>query len=212
MEGYLETVLRGIKQGCQGTDLQVGLILSLRRDSSAALAEETVNLALRYRERGVVGLDLSGDSTQGDGSGVFAALVRGRESGLPLTLHIGESPKETAEQQMLELTLLQPSRLGHAVYLCEEGISWIQANKTPVELCLTSAIKTGMIYQAHEHPALHWLQKGHPVAICTDDPLIFNTTLSQEYARVAEAAGLLPEELQENQAALQIYNFIPFAL
>ena len=108
---------------------------------------------------------------------------------------------------MKELLTIQPNRIGHGVHLCEEGKSWIKEKKILVELCLTSAIKAGMISEAQEHPALKLLLQGHPVAICTDDPLVFNKTLSQEYTHVANLTGLLPEDLQELQKQTQHYHF-----
>jgi adenosine deaminase len=208
LEGYLTAVLRGIQRGTDGTSLRAGLILSLRRDTEYSIAEQTIDLALKYRDKGVIGIDLSGDSTQGDGKHIFPALIRAKANHLPITLHIGESEKETAEQQMLELLTIQPQRIGHGVHLCEEGKKWVKEKKILVELCLTSAVKAKMIHDAKEHPALKLLLQGHPVAICTDDPLVFNTTLSQEYTHVAILTGLLPEEIQELQKQTQIYNFL----
>ncbi len=208
LEGYLNAVLRGMQRGTDGTPLKASLILSLRRDTNYAIAEQTIDLALKYRHNGVVGIDLSGDSTQGDGKHVFSALARAKENRLPVTLHIGESKKETPEQQMLELSTIQPERIGHGVHLCEEGNKWIKDKKTPIELCLTSAVKAGMINDAKEHPALQLLLQGHPVAICTDDPLVFNTTLSQEYVHAATLTGLSPQKIQESQQQVQVYRFI----
>ena len=208
LDGYSAAVLRGIQRGTDGTPLKVGLILSLRRDTPFSIAEQTIDLALKYHGQGVVGIDLSGDSTQGDGTHIFPALIRAKENNLPITLHIGESKEETAEQQMMELLTIQPHRIGHGVHLCEEGKKWIKEKKILVELCLTSAVKAGMIRDAKEHPALQLLLQGHPVAICTDDPLVFNTTLSQEYTHVAILTGLLPEEIQESQKKIKNYNFL----
>lgn len=207
LDGYLAAVLRGIQRGTEGTPLRVGLILSLRRDTNDSIAEQTIDLALKYRNHGVVGIDLSGDSTQGDGKFIFSSLIRAKENHLPITLHIGESKEETAEQQMMELLIIQPERIGHGVHLCEKARQWIKEKKILVEMCLTSAVQAGMITNAKEHPALKLLLDGHPVAICTDDPLVFNTTLSQEFAHVAWMTGLLPEEIQELQKQIQNYAF-----
>ena len=175
LEGYLTSVLRGIERGIDGSPLKVGLLLSLRRDTDHMIAKQTIDLALKYRNQGVVGIDVSGDSTQGDGKQIFPSLIRAKANQLPITLHIGESRKETVEQQMLELMTIEPERIGHGVHLCEEGVKWIKEKKVLVELCLTSAVKAGMIKDAKEHPALKLLLAGHPVAICTDDPLVFGT-------------------------------------
>lgn len=208
LKGYLEAVLTGVKNGTAGTSLKVGVILSLRRDTNPILSRQTIDLALEYRDRGVVGIDLSGDSTVGDVRNVLPELLRAKENGFPITLHMGESAKETAELQMIELYALQPQRIGHGVHLCSEAINWIKRHKILVELCLTSAVKTQMISKASEHPALQLLIEGHPVSICTDDPLIFNTTLSQEYAQVASITGLSPEAIERLQKEARKYCFL----
>jgi adenosine deaminase len=206
-EEYLNAVLRGIRQGEAKSPIKIGLVLSLRRDTSAAVAEQTIDLALQYRSQGVVGLDVSGDSVQGDGSAIFAAILRGKAQGLPLTLHIGESPKETPEQQMLELSMLQPERVGHCVHLCPEAQAWIREKNLLVELCLTSAVKASMITEPQDHPALSLLLQGHPVAICTDDPLIFNTTLIHEHRYVSQVTRLSLSEVQATQQKIGGYAF-----
>ncbi len=207
VERYLEAVLRVIEHATRGTSLHVGVLLSLRRDTGCQAAEETVDLAIKYSQKGVVGLDISGDSTQGNGQGILSAVRRAKEHHLPVTLHIGETQEETAPQQMMELSTIQPERIGHGVHLCEEAQRWILDNRVPIELCLTSALKAGMIAEAREHPALQLLLQGHPVAICTDDPLIFQTSLSEEYNCVATAAGLTVERLYEMQQQVQAYRF-----
>ncbi|MES2200520.1 MAG: hypothetical protein V4489_10205, partial [Chlamydiota bacterium] len=207
LEGYLQAVLKGIQKGTESSPLQVGLILSLRRNSSRAVAEETLHLATKYRDQGIVGFDLSGDSTIGEVENIFPVFLKAREQNFPITLHIGESPKEKAVGQMLELTLLQPERIGHGVHLCDEARQLVENKKIPVELCLTSAMQASMITQEKDHPALQLLMSGHPVAICTDDPLIFNTNLSIEYARIASVTGLSVEELYATQKVLLKHRF-----
>ncbi len=212
LEEYLQAVLKGIQKGTKDSSLQVGLVLSLRRNSSSFIAAETLRLTLKYRDQGIVGLDLSGDSTLGEGENIFPVFLKAKEQNFPITLHIGESPKEKAEQQILELTTLHPERIGHGVHLCDEAKQWIKDKQIPVELCLTSAIQAAMILNENEHPALQLLMNGHPVAICTDDPLIFNTNLSTEYARVASVTGLSVEELHRAQDMLLQHRFSKIGL
>lgn len=206
-ESYLNAILRGIERGQKESSLEVGLILSLRRDSSYDLATNTVFLTKKYYQRGVVGLDLSGDSTVGKGEYVIPALLEAKQEGIPLTLHIGESIEESPEQQLFELTTLQPKRIGHAVHLSSKGFEYAFQNKVLIEMCLTSAVMTGMIKEAKDHPALKLLLNGYPVAICTDDPLLFNTTLSKEYKLVKKLIQWSFEEIQENQNLTKEYWF-----
>lgn len=206
-EGHLQAVLRGIKKGTSENRLKAPILLSLRRDTPEFLAELTVDLALAYREKGVSGLDISGDSTVGDGKGILKALLRAKEAGLPIALHLGESAGEDPSRQLAEVTLLEPQRIGHGVHLSREVREWVVERKIPIEMCLKSAFLTGMIDKPEDHPALHLMREGHPVAIATDDPLIFKTTLSQE---IALAASLLKADLsflKENQQAALSWRF-----
>ena len=159
MEGYLQAVLRGIKRGCATTKLKADIVLSVRRDTPVSTIQQTIDIIKKYRIMGVIGLDISGISIQGDGSGIFQMADQIKELAIPITLHIGESLSEMPEQQMKELQLLQPKRIGHGVHLCKQAREWILINKIPVELCLTSAMKVGMIADYDQHPDCNCLPK-----------------------------------------------------
>lgn len=204
---YLQAVINGVRRGCADGTLTVGIILSLKRNTSVQDAAQTIELALNNRVNGVVGLDISGDSVNGDGKQFMQLLTLAQSQGLPLTLHIGESKRETAEQQMIELTTLNPCRIGHAVHLCKEAQEWVIMHKTPLEMCPSSAIKVRMIEKLSEHPGIVLLKKGHPVVVCTDDPLIFDTTLSQELEKVAQECELTVDDIKELQTNALTYRF-----
>ncbi len=190
-EEYLKAVIRGIQKG-SSENLHVRLLLSLQRSSSLAYAQATVNLALKYRDQGIVGLDISGDSTIGKIHTILPEILKAKNEGLFLTLHIGESPQESGQIEILQA--LCPHRVGHGVHLEPDAQNWIVANKIPMEVCLTSSVLVRMVDQASSHP---WMQfpEQHPIAICTDDPLIFQTSLSQEYASFLDATRISFEEL-----------------
>lgn len=205
-EDYLIAVLAGLEKGMKDYPVRVTLLLSLRRDTSVEDANDIIDLAIKYRGDLLRGLDVSGDSTKGNGSGIFAALVRARNNGLPITLHIGESNLESPEQQLRELIEIQPSRVGHAVYLSPEAKSWIENNQIVVEACMRSALSVSMISKPSEHPALELFKKGHPVVFCTDDSTLFGN-LSEELALVACLCNLSLEEVIEMQKRAQVYAF-----
>lgn len=206
-EGYLQAVLRGVARGTAGTCMEAPVILSLRRDTSEKIADETVDLAIKYGKRGVVGLDLSGDSTVGDGQGIMGALSRAKEAGIPITLHIGESKKESGSRQLMELMLLEPRRIGHGVHLSKEALEWIVERRIPIEMCLTSALLTGMVGNPGDHPALGLMRDGYPVCIATDDPLLFKTTLTKEIALAASLLGMGLPFFEKNQQASREWRF-----
>ena len=184
LEGYLQAMLEGIELA-KTANFQARVLTSLRRDDSPKTIERSVALALEYKDRGVVGLDISGDSSKGHYKNLIKEVTRAREAGLPIALHLGENRKE--KHQLEELEAFQPSRIGHGALLSPEATQWVQARKIPVEVCPSSSIMAKMIDDPHNHP---WLVKDHPICICTDDPLVFGSSLADELIIAAKKLGV----------------------
>ncbi len=193
-EAYLRAILDGINEQ-NSVDFQARLLLSLQRNSSSSTIRETTDLALKYKNRGVIGIDISGDSTIGQVDLILNDLLYAKEQGVAFVVHVGESPQE--QDQMKLLTALEPIRVGHGVYLCEEAANWIFSNRTPLEVCLTSSVLVQMIEQYDQHPGIDYFRKGHPIAFCTDDPLLFSTSLSHELFLAHKEAGLSKFEIEK---------------
>ena len=186
-ETYLKALLEGINRSTT-EDFTASILLSIKRDSSAEFVKTTVDLALKYKSQGVVGIDISGVSTTGDIGMHLPILKEAKDQGLFISAHIGESYDETDQMDILQQ--LEPHRIGHGVCLAADAIEWIKEHKIPVEVCLTSA----KLVKMHEMDSLHpWLlahkEEGHPIVLCTDDPTVFGVSLTDEYY------GLLKEAL-----------------
>jgi adenosine deaminase len=201
-EEYLKAVLRGIS-ACP-TRLKVKLLLSLRRNTAPALVTETVDLAIRYREQGVVGVDVSGDSTLGNMDELVSEIHRAKSEKLLLALHLGESfqeidtPDKEAEQGAV-LETLKPDRIGHGVFLSRQAEKWIfEHPSVPIEVCPTSSVLAGMIDHHSKHPGIrYYLSQKHPIVVGTDDPLLFQTTLTQEYRKLMELESITLKEIKQ---------------
>ncbi len=192
-EAYLSSVLSGIK-AMESELFQARLFLSLQRNSSLEAVKTTIDLALKYKNQGIIGIDISGDSTIGEINFILPELIRAKEAGLPFVVHMGEAPGEIEQIALLEA--LQPVRIGHGVYLSDEAKEWIVQHQTPIEVCLTSSVLVKMIDHYRQHPGLEFFRLGHPVVLCTDDPLLFSTTLSKEFAIGHLDAGLSMDHLE----------------
>ncbi len=186
-EGYLQAILAGIKRAASH-QISATVLLSVKRSDSMEFVEKTVHLAKKYMNQGVVGIEISGDSTTGDIRPLIATIQKAKKLGLMLTAHIGESSKET--DQMLILSELTPDRVGHAVNLTPTAKDWIKSKKIPVEVCPTSARLCTMHGPDETHPWLReYLDNGHPIIIGSDDPTVFNVTLSEEYDALQKIMG-----------------------
>lgn len=185
-EEYLQAVLRGLEAASK--NVEVRLLLSLKRSSNLEFAKNTIDLAFKHRERGIVGIDISGDSTIGEIDAILPEILRAKQQGLFISLHIGESAKEKKQIELLKT--LSPDRVGHAVFLEPEALQWILDNRIPIEACLTSSMLVQMTEEYASHPALKYHLQGHPIAICTDDPLIFRIDLSLEFQKLMQLSGM----------------------
>ncbi|XP_009319875.1 PREDICTED: adenosine deaminase-like protein [Pygoscelis adeliae] len=180
---YVETVLEGIKQ-CkeEGLDIDVRLLIAINRRGGPAVAKQTVKLAEEFllsTDGVVVGLDLSGDPTAGHGQDFI--------------------PNQEEETKIL--LGLPPDRIGHGTFLnsattgSEELVPLVRQNHIPIELCMTSNIKTQTVPSCDKHHFGYWYSMGHPAVLCTDDKGVFATDLSQEYELVAKTFNLTRSQM-----------------
>ncbi|KAL5726843.1 adenosine deaminase [Ranunculus cassubicifolius] len=170
----------------------VRLLLSIDRRESTMAAMETVQLALELRDFGVVGIDLSGNPVVGNWDTFVQPLLFAREKGLPITLHCGEVKNRKEVQDMLDFV---PQRIGHAIFLEEQQWKQLKLSKIPVEICLTSNVRTECVASIDNHHFVDLYESKHPIALCTDDTGVFSTSLSQEYMLAASAFDLGEEEM-----------------
>lgn len=206
-EEYLLSVLRGIEKS-RSDHFDARVLLSLQRSSTPDYAKMSVDFALKYKERGVVGIDISGDATIGEIEVILPELFRAKQEGLFLAMHIGETPPLMYKQREI-LEMLKPDRIGHAVHLEKSALEWILEHKTPIEVCLTSSEVVMMVENYAMHPGLMYYRQGHPVTICTDDPLIFRTTMSEELAKLHKSGLFSLEEVEQVARESLNYAFIP---
>ncbi|XP_003791813.1 adenosine deaminase-like protein [Otolemur garnettii] len=168
---YVESILEGIKQSKQeNLDIDVRYLMAIDRRGGPSVAKETVKLAEEFfhsTEGIVLGLDLSGDPT---------------------------IPNQNKETQIL-LDLL-PDRIGHGTFLNScDLVDFVRQHQIPLELCLTSNIKSQTVPSYVQHHFGFWYSIGHPSVICTDDKGVFATHLSQEYQLAAETFNLTQSQV-----------------
>ena len=209
---HVEAVLRGIEDAGgfgDGSDgrcvVRVLLSIDRGRDDTREKAMETVRLASEFRDRGVVGVDLSGAPNKGHWDLYEDALLEARRLGLGVVLHCGEIADTLAEQRaMLDF---RPDRLGHCVFTVRdpELRERLIASKIPVELCLTSNLLTRSCESVETHHFGELFQAGANVVLCTDDTWVFNTSLSREYALAQKAFDLTSQDIRD--LALRAMDF-----
>src|SRR5213594_50418 len=173
-----------------------GLILCLDRQFSYRQNEIIVEKALRYRDRGIVGIDIAGSRGADFRYADYAALFkRAKKAGLGLTVHAGE--EEGAESVDEVLRHLEPDRIGHGIHAAEDRAVCrrLAERKVHLEICPTSNIHTRVVKDANElRDFVHVLREEKVrFSFNTDGPEMLQTTLRDEL-RFAVRHGLVTQD------------------
>jgi adenosine deaminase len=188
--GGLEPVVEAVLAGAQGYPVGVILAASWGRPD---LAERVAPLAVRYAGRGVVGFGLSNDERLGRVADFVPAVRTAAEAGLISVPHAGFY--EPAWHVRDCVTLLGARRIGHGVtaYADPETLALLAGKGIALEVCPTSYPPLG-VGDLTTLPIPALLAAGVPVALGTDDPLLFGAGLTEQY-EIARRLGCTDEQL-----------------
>lgn len=193
-----------LEQAMEDHDIEVVPILTISRDYGIELAEHTVNLAARYAGKYFFGLDLAGDEIHHSARPFQRLFERAKDAGMGLTLHAGEAGG--AENVIEAVKSLGCDRIGHGIKAAqsEEAMDILAEYDVMLEICPTSNIHTGVVTSLEDHPLKVLYHRGIPVSLNTDDPMISNITLTDEYVNAATKMGFSDEDLKQlNRMALE---------
>lgn len=146
--------------------MKTNLILSIDRRNDPSTALEVVDLAIKYRSKGVVGLDLCGDPAVGDVSIFRSAFKAARSAALKITLHFAEAPQSSTIKELETLLSYQPQRIGHVINVPNEIRAEIVRRRLGLELCLSCNVHAKMITGTYgDHHFGWWRETGCPIAL-----------------------------------------------
>ncbi|KAJ5575094.1 hypothetical protein N7450_008993 [Penicillium hetheringtonii] len=168
-EAYLDTILDTINKFKTNTqEMSVYLILAIDRGSTTPEeANEIIDLAITNIPRGVVGVDLCGNPTQGDVTIYRDAFVRAKSHGLGLTLHFAETRASATPVELEALLSFQPDRLGHVIHVPDEVKEVIIRRRIGLELCMSCNVHAKLIEGDFlDHHFGTWRHTDCPIALC----------------------------------------------
>ncbi len=206
LDHIIHAALRGMDRACLEYGSRVGLVFCLAREFSIELNEILVKKAIKYRSRGVVGIDLAGSEGNalelGPQVDAYAALfARARSAGLGVTIHTGETPLTGAQGLLSVLDNWKPARIGHGIAAAgsEEALAKLVERGTVLEICPSSNLRTRVVADLAELRRILsvFVQRGVAFTINTDGPYLLNTHLRNEFDL------LLREEVLNDAQALQ---------
>ncbi|MGH2512044.1 MAG: adenosine deaminase [Candidatus Limnocylindrales bacterium] len=223
LDAVVEAILEGFRLGAAnataaGRPIVIRFLASAMRQADRAA--EIAQLALRYRDAGVVGFDIAGPEAgypPGRFAGVFHDLVH---ANFHLTLHAGEGYGLPSIREALDLGA---ERLGHGVRIVDDIevgptgavhlgrlAAYVRDRRIPLELCPTSNVHTGAVGSIAAHPIDLLRRLRFRVTVNTDNRLMSDVSLSSELIALDAAFGLGLDELEWLTLNAMKSAFLPF--
>ena len=197
-----------------GRPIRIGTLLTAMRH--AARSQEIAELAVRYRDRGVVGFDIAGAEAGYPPTRHLDAFEYLQRENAHFTIHAGEAFGLPSIWQAIQWC--GADRLGHGVRLGDDITgsalgrlaSYVRDKRIPLELCPSSNVQTGAAPSIAEHPIGLLRDLRFRVTVNTDNRLMSGTSMSREMALLVEAFGWGWAELQWFTVNAMKSAFIPF--
>jgi aminodeoxyfutalosine deaminase len=183
----------GAAEATETTGVEMRLTPDIPRGFPVDAALETARYAVKYRDRGVVGLGLGGRET-GFPPEPFAPAFRiAKDGGLGSVPHAGETEGIASVRGALDA--LGADRLRHGIRAADDPVllDELASRGVVCDVCPISNLRTRAVATVAEHPLPAMRAAGVHCSISTDDPAMFDTDLGREYA-IAEQLGLTAEE------------------
>jgi aminodeoxyfutalosine deaminase len=174
--------------------ITVRWIFDAIRQFGPEAAQPVFDLAAERVGEGVIAIGLGGDEERGPAH-LFADLYRNaRDRGLRLTCHAGEVAGPPSVWEALEIG---SERIGHGIRAIEDSalVAHLAAKNIPLEICITSNLRTGAVASLAAHPVRKLYDAGVPIILNSDDPALFGCSLTSEYELAGRAFGFTEAEL-----------------
>ena len=187
---------RGRARGARDFGISLLWIFDAVRNLGPEPAQKVFELAARYRDREVVGIGIGGDELKAPPELFRDAYAWSADQGLRLTAHAGETGPPESVWGALNL---RAERIGHGLTAFHDPdlVEELAQRQVPVEICLTSNLRTGLCPNLNEHPAKTYFEQGVMITLNSDDPAMFGTTLAREYQIAQQLFGFTDEHLRE---------------
>jgi len=167
----------------------IRFIVDLTRNFGPEAALQTARLAARLGRHGCVGIGLGGDEANFPPKLFADAFTYARKKGLHTVVHAGEAAGPESVHDAIDV--LGAQRIGHGIRSLEDPalMELLVSRKIPLEVCPTSNYRTGIVAQDATHPLQELESAGVTIVLDSDDPAMFQTDITTEYAFAENLLG-----------------------
>jgi adenosine deaminase len=173
-------VAAGLSKAEQELGIRTGIILSGLRTNAPEASYQLSQLAVDWKGRGVVAFDLAGKEEDFPAKDHLEAFYNTMNNNQNVTIHAGEGFGPASIHQALHRC--GANRIGHGTRLEEDPdlMAYVADNRVPLEVCLSSNLRSGVVDDLARHPFRFYLREGLRVTLNTDNTLFARTSPLQE--------------------------------
>jgi adenosine deaminase len=219
LDDVVQAILAGFDQGQASTGVRVGFIVTAMRQFARSV--EIAELAIRYRDAGVVGFDVAGPEAGFPPTRYLDAFNLIHQANFHLTIHAGEAFGLPSIWEALQWC--GAHRLGHGVRIVDDITvgddgdvklgrlaSYVRDQRIPLEMCPTSNVHTGAVATIEEHPIELLRRLRFRITVNTDNRLMSGVTMTDEMATLSRVFGFGLDEMQWLTLNAMKSAFAPF--
>lgn len=209
-EGALRAALKGLSSGERESGTIARAIVCALRTVPAPHAREMAELAVAFKDSGVVAFDLAGGEAGNPAEAHEEAFAYARANDLAVTVHAGEGAGPESIRGAIHRC--GANRIGHGTRLFEDAslLGYVRDRRIPLEVCLTSNVQTRVSPTYADHPLTQYVAQGLVVTLNTDNRLMSGVSLTDEYVRSAEHLGFDLSTLGNMALASFDSAFLPY--
>ncbi|HUQ42693.1 MAG TPA: adenosine deaminase [Candidatus Limnocylindrales bacterium] len=206
LQDVVDAVSMGLARAEERYAITLRQIVCAMRDRLDSL--EMAKLAVANRDRGVVGFDIAGEEAGYPAERHLAAFQLCHRENFSITIHAGEGFGPPSIWQALQIC--GAHRIGHGVRLIEDMTitggrvtelgplaTYVRDKRIPLELCPSSNVDTGAAPSLEMHPIRQFLAQRFRVTVNTDNRLMSDITLSEEFRRLSELIGITLADVEK---------------
>lgn len=174
-EEIIDSVLKGLKNDTVKTNI----ILCMMRNASFEDNMKVIEVAKKYLNNGVVGIDLAGDEKKYPTSLFTNLFKKVNELKIPLTIHAGEASSSNSIKSAVNYV----DRIGHGISLIDDKnlLNIVKEKNITLEICPSSNVQTKAVPSFEKHPLKEFVKQGILITINTDNRTVSDTSLNKEY-------------------------------
>jgi aminodeoxyfutalosine deaminase len=210
VEPYVEAIERGRVRGEKDFGTTIYWLIDAVRHFGAEEGTKVFRKAAELRKLypSIIGIGIGGDEARGSADLFRDSYAEAKEAGLRLTAHAGET---IGPESVWAAINIGAERVGHALSAQHdpELLEVLAQKQIPLELNVTSNIRTGCCKSFDEHPVKMYFESGLMVTINSDDPPMFGSNLLEEYVLVQERFEFSLEQMRELAANAVEASFLP---